>query len=173
MIPKRKLFFKANLYEGIKGKWKTYGKCKKCFLGGSKVGGTRFMVVKLKELIKTVVFAVLGVIILVGLIWFFLSLGDNDSGTYRDGVYHTQLAVGDESAMVSVTIEDGKIEDVALTEVSESTMVFYPLLQSAAEEVCKEVVKTQSLTIQVSQENAYSAQAILEAVAQGLEEAKK
>lgn len=137
------------------------------------MSGTRFVVVKLKELIKTVVFAVLGVIILVGLIWFFLSLGDKDSGTYRDGVYHTQVAIGDESAMVSVTVEDGVIEDVALSEVSESTMVFYPLLESAAEEVCKEVVKTQSLTIQVSEQNAYSAQAILEAVAQGLEEAKK
>lgn len=137
------------------------------------MSGTRFVVVKLKELIKTVVFAVLGVIILVGLIWFFLSLGEKDTGTYQDGVYHTQVALGNESAMVTVTIEDGAIEDVALSEVSESTMVFYPLLESAAEEVCKEVVKTQSLTIQVSEQNAYSAQAILEAVAQGLEEAKK
>ncbi|MDD3393325.1 MAG: hypothetical protein EOM28_09935 [Clostridia bacterium] len=137
------------------------------------MSGTKFVVVKLKELIKTVVFAVLGVIILVGLIWFFLSLGDNDSGTYRDGVYHTQVALGEESAMVSVTVQDGKIEDVALSEVSESALVFYPLLQSAAEEVCKEVVKNQSLTIQVSEQNAYSAQAVLEAVAQGLEEAEK
>lgn len=137
------------------------------------MSGTKFVVVKLKELIKTVVFAVLGVIILVGLIWFFLSLGDNDSGTYRDGVYHTQVALGEESAMVSVTVQGGKIEDVALSEVSESALVFYPLLQSAAEEVCKEVVKNQSLTIQVSEQNAYSAQAVLEAVAQGLEEAEK
>ncbi len=137
------------------------------------MGGTKFVVVKLKELIKTVVFAVLGVIILVGLIWFFLSLGNNDSGTYRDGVYHTQVALGNENAMVSVTVEDGKIADVALSEVSESTMVFYPLLQSAADEVCKEVIKTQSLTIQVSEKNAYSAQAILEAVAKSLDEAKQ
>ena len=36
------------------------------------MGRTRFMVVKAKELIKTAVFAVLGVIILVGLIAFFL-----------------------------------------------------------------------------------------------------
>lgn len=137
------------------------------------MSGTKFVVVKLKELIKTVVFAVLGVIILVGLIWFFLSLGDKDSATYRDGVYHTQVALGEESAMVSVTIEDGMIEDIALSEMSETAMVFYPLMQSAAEEVCKEVVKNQSLTIQVSRQNAYSAQTILEAVAQGLEEAEK
>ena len=47
------------------------------------MGRTRFMVVKAKELIKTAVFAVLGVIILVGLIAFFLNMGKHD-GAYRD-----------------------------------------------------------------------------------------
>ena len=42
------------------------------------MGRTRFMVVKAKELIKTAVFAVLGVIILVGLIAFFLNMGKHD-----------------------------------------------------------------------------------------------
>lgn len=40
------------------------------------MGRTRFMVVKAKELIKTAVFAVLGVIILVGLIAFFSEYGE-------------------------------------------------------------------------------------------------
>ncbi|MFV0314549.1 MAG: hypothetical protein ACK5I7_05525 [Anaerotignum sp.] len=137
------------------------------------MSGTKFVVVKLREVIKTAVFAILGVIILVGLIWFFLSLGNTDSATYRDGVYHTQVSLGDESAMVSVTVDDGMIEDVALTQMSETATVFYPLMQAAAEEVNEEVIKNQSLSIEVSEQNAYSAQAILQAVAQGLEEAKR
>ena len=36
---------------------------------------TKFVVVKMRELLKTAVFAVLGVIILVGLITFFLRMG--------------------------------------------------------------------------------------------------
>ena len=40
------------------------------------MSGTKFVVVKMKELVKTAVFAVLGVVILAGLIYFFLHLGD-------------------------------------------------------------------------------------------------
>ena len=54
------------------------------------MGRTRFMVVKAKELIKTAVFAVLGVIILVGLIAFFLNMGKHD-GAYRDGTYYEEI----------------------------------------------------------------------------------
>ena len=136
--------------------------------------GTKFVVVKMKELVKTAVFAVLGVIILFGLIWFFLNLGnDANAATYRDGTYHTQVKLHDEWAMVSVTIQDGWIQGVSISETSESARVFYPLLDSAVQEVAKEVVKKQSLEIGVSPQNAYSAQVILEGVARGLEAAIK
>lgn len=137
------------------------------------MSSTKFVVVKLKELIKTAVFAVLGIIILVGLIWFFLGLGQKDSATYRDGVYHAQMALGDERAMVSVTIAKGEIEDIALADLPETAQVFYPMLETAVDEVAREVVANQTLTIQVSEGNAYSAQVILEAVAEGLSQAQK
>ena len=53
------------------------------------MGSTKFVVVKARELIKTAVFAVLGVIIIVGLITFFLHMGDEENtGMYRDGTYY-------------------------------------------------------------------------------------
>ena len=137
------------------------------------MGGTRFVVVKARELLKTAVFAVLGVIILVGLITFFLRMGSEEDGAYRDGTYYGELALGAETAEVAVIVEDGKIADVALEERSEAVMVFYPLLETAAEEVGREVVANQSLTIAVSRQNAASAQAVLDAVAEGLAQAKK
>lgn len=137
------------------------------------MAGSKFMVIKLKELIKTAVFAILGVVILMGMIWFFLGMGDKDEALYRDGVYHTQVTLGEEKAMVSVTIEEGLIANVELSDMSETATVFYPLMETAAEEVCREVVKTQSLEISVSKANAYSAQEVLQAVAKGLEQAKK
>lgn len=137
------------------------------------MAGSKFMVIKLKELIKTAVFAILGVVILVGLIWFFLGMREDNEAMYRDGIYHTQVTLGEEKAMVSVTIADGLIADVELSDLSETATVFYPLMESAAEEVCQEVVKTQSLEISVSKGNAYSAGEVLQAVAKGLEQAKK
>lgn len=140
------------------------------------MGNTKFVVIKARELIKTAVFAVLGVIILVGLITFFLHMGTEEDGAYRDGTYYGELALGklgEEKAEVAVTIAEGKIADVSLEQNGEVVTVFYPLLEAAAEEVGREVVETQSLTIAVSKQNAASAQAVLDAVAQGLEQAKK
>ena len=138
------------------------------------MGSTKFVVVKARELIKTAVFAVLGVIIIVGLITFFLHMGDDENtGMYRDGTYYGEMETGGEITEIAVEIRNGEIADVSVEETTEAVAVFYPLLETAVEEVGREVVATQSLTAEVSSENAYSAQLVLDAVAECLEKAKK
>ncbi len=138
------------------------------------MGSTKFVVVKAKELIRTAVFAVLGVIIIVGLITFFLHMGDNENtGLYRDGTYYGEMEAGGEVAEIAVEIENGEIADVSMEMPAEEVMVFYPLLEETAEKVGQAVVEGQSLTVEVAPENAYSAQLVLDAVAECLEKAKK
>ena len=138
------------------------------------MGSTKFVVVKAKELIKTAIFAVLGVIIIVGLITFFLQMGnDENTGMYRDGTYYGELETGGEITEIAVVIEDGEIADVSVEETTEAVTVFYPLLETAVEEVGQAIVESQSLTVEVSQENAHSAQLVLDAVAKCLEKAEK
>ena len=138
------------------------------------MGSTKFVVVKARELIKTAVFAVLGVIIIVGLITFFLHMGDDENtGMYRDGTYYGEVETGEEITEIAVEIKNGEIADVSMEETTEAVTVFYPLLKTAVEEVGREVVATQSLTVEVSPENAHSAQLVLDAVAECLEKAEK
>ena len=137
------------------------------------MGGTKFVVVKAKELIKTAVFAVLGIIIIVGLITFFLHMGDEDRGMYRDGTYYGTLEVGGEETELAVTIEEGKIADISMEKPAEAVSVFYPLLETAAEDVGQAVVESQSLTIEVDPENAHSAQLVLDAVGEALAKAER
>lgn len=138
------------------------------------MGGTKFVVVKAKELVKTAVFAILGVVIIVGLITFFLRLGaDGTDGQYRDGTYTGALALSGQDAAVEVTIADGRIAAVSMGETEEAVSVCYPLLAGVAEEVGRAVVETQSLTVAVSPQNVYSAQLVLDAVADGLAQAKR
>ena len=138
------------------------------------MGSTKFVVVKARELIKTAVFAILGVIIIVGLITFFLHMGDEENTSlYRDGTYYAELELGGEGTEIAVEIRDGEIADISMEEPAEAVAVFYPLLETATEEVGREVVATQSLTIAVMPENAHSSQLILDAVAACLEKAKK
>ena len=138
------------------------------------MGGTKFVVVKARELIKTAVFAVLGVIIIVGLITFFLHMGDDENtGMYRDGTYYGEMETGGEITEIAVVIEDGEIADVSVEETTEAVAVFYPLLETAVEEVGQAIVESQSLTVEVEPENAYSAQLVLDAVAECLEKAER
>ena len=138
------------------------------------MGSTKFVVVKAKELIKTAVFAVLGVIILVGLITFFLRRGDEENtGMYRDGTYYGEMELGGEITEIAVEIKNGEIADVSMEEPAEAVAVFYPLLETAAEKVGQAVVDTQSLTVEVEPENAHSAQLILDTIAECLQQAEK
>ena len=138
------------------------------------MGGTKFVVVKAKELIKTAIFAMLGVIIIVGLITFFLNMGkDEGTGQYRDGTYYGEMNVGDETAEITVKIEDGEIADISMEEPTETVSVFYPLLETAAEEVGQAVVASQSLTVEVDPENTHTSQLVLDAVAECLAEAER
>ena len=138
------------------------------------MGSTKFVVVKAKELIKTAVFAILGVIILVGLITFFLHMGDDENtGMYRDGTYYGEMHTGTEVTEVAVKIKNGEIASVTMEEPTEAVAVFYPLLERTAEDVAEKVVETQSLAVEVEPESAYSAQLVLDAIASCLEQAKR
>lgn len=138
------------------------------------MGGTKFVVVKAKELVKTAIFAILGVIIIVGLITFFLRMGGEDTtGMYRDGTYYGEMRTGGEITEIAVEIKNGEIADISMAAPSEAVAVFYPLLEKTAEEVGQAVVESQSLTIEVEPETAYSAQLVLNAVADCLEQAER
>ena len=138
------------------------------------MGSTKFVVVKARELIKTAVFAVLGVIIIVGLITFFLHMGDDENtGMYRDGTYYGKMETGGEVTEIAVEIKNGEIADVSLEETTEAVAVFYPLLETAVEEVGQAIVESQSLTVEVEPEKAYSAQLVLDAVAECLKKAER
>lgn len=138
------------------------------------MGGTKIVVVKAKELVKTAVFAVLGVIIIVGLITFFLHMGeDEDTGMYRDGTYYGEMDAGGEITEIAVVIRNGEIADISLEEMPEAASVFYPLLETTVEEVGQAVVESQTLTAEVPSEQVHSARLVLDAVAECLEKAKK
>ncbi len=136
---------------------------------------SKFIVVKLRELIKTIVFAVLGVIILIGLITFFLRMGnDTQAGMYRDGTYEAVLDLGKTGATLEVEIQDGRIATMEMTEADESVAVFYPMAKTALAEIRAQVVQRQSTAdMDISAQHTYTAKALLAAVENCLEQAKR
>ena len=134
------------------------------------MGGTKFMVIKLKDLVKTAIFAILGVIILIALIYFLVPR--DKTALYNPGVYTSSISINGEDLNVEVTVTDRKIKSVALVHTSETVPVFYPLFETAMEDVSKEIVKAQSTDVELPENAQVTSQYILEAVNQALEEAK-
>lgn len=139
-------------------------------LGGCHMNGTKFIVIKFRELVKTAVFAILGVIIIIGLIYFFLPKGEK-TALYNPGTYYAQFALNGELAEVEIVVDKDSIKSVSLTQMPETISVFYPLVETTAEEIGDQIVRQQSTAIDVSSQNTYTVQLILTAVEKGLAEA--
>ncbi|MEA4972965.1 hypothetical protein SDC9_173957 [bioreactor metagenome] len=106
------------------------------------MGKTKFMVIKLKELIKTVLFAVIGAIIIIMLI--IILVPKSADAKYKSGTYTTNITMGDQTAAVSLTFSETKIKDATFIPTSDTLSVFYPLAQTTADEICAQIVDGQS-----------------------------
>lgn len=123
-----------------------------CIMGAN----TKIFVFKAKELIYTGIFLVLGILFLVLLIFMFLPKQDQAADTepamgYIAGVYSSSIHLGGSSVDVKVTIADGRITSLSLSDLSEETAAMYPLLTSAVEDIneqLKTISSIEELTFQ-------------------------
>lgn len=136
------------------------------------MGRTRFMVIKLKELIKTVLFAVIGAIIIIMLI--ILLVPDKSDSRYNAGTYTTNVEIGEKTAAVTMTFTKNKITDVSFVPDDDMLAVFYPLAETAADSVCKQILENQSTeNIALSDEYAVTGQLVADAAEACINRAKK
>lgn len=136
------------------------------------MGGTKFMVIKFKEFLKTAIFAILGVIIIVALIYLFLPK-NKDTALYNAGVYESQVTLNDELVNIQVTVDENQIKSVDVISSSETVPVFYPLFESTAKNIGDEIVRSQSLDIVIPNGAEVTGKVIIDAVEKTLEQAKK
>lgn len=106
------------------------------------MGKTKFMVIKLRELIKTVLFAVIGAIIIIMLI--IILVPKSADAKYKSGTYTTNINMGDETASVCLTFSETKITDATFIPTTDTLTVFYPLAQTTADDICTQIVDAQS-----------------------------
>lgn len=133
--------------------------------------GTKIFVIKLKEVIKTAIFAVLGIAIIGFLICMFIPKSDK-TALYEPGTYSASIILHNNPVDVEVTVSDRAIEDIQLLNMGETQEVFYPLFDNAAEELAGQVIAEQTVEIEPSGEYAITGSIILDAIEVALEEAK-
>ncbi len=137
------------------------------------MNGIRIFVFSLKDVIKSALLFITGIIIIIFLIFMFIPKGNEESNNskYIPGEYSSSFYLNDSLASVIVTVDEYSIVDVRLVPLSESQEVFFPLLEPLMEDLSAQIIETQSTEIETSVESMQTSRVLLTAVDSALEEA--
>jgi len=138
---------------------------------------TKIVVLHLKELIYTAIFAVLGILLILLLIFMFLP-DNKDKDTeetmkYTAGVYTSSIQLNDNAIDVEVMVDSTHINSISLVNLDETTAAMYPLMQPALDNLSQQIYEKQSLeNISYEEENQYTSMVLLKAIQSALDKAK-
>ena len=153
---------------------------------------TKIVVLHMKELIYTAIFAALGILFIVLLAMMFLPGKDKEkdrepkmedtsgsepamaevSSLYIPGIYTTQRVLGNESIDVEVIVDKDSITSIRLVNLDDAVATVYPLLQPAMDSICEQVYESQSLeSVTYTAESKYTSLVLLEAIQASLDKA--
>lgn len=140
---------------------------------------TKIVVIQMKELIYTAIFAGIGVLLIVLLIIMFVPSGSKKEKTgsdtasiYTPGVYTSQIELGDTTLHLEVAVDADQIKSVALVNMEESVTTMYPLVKPSLESIEKELIAGTSLDdIPLSEKSKYTESLLIEGIRTALEKA--
>lgn len=136
---------------------------------------TKIVVLHMKEIIYTAIFAILGILLLVllGFMFFPNSERSSEAVSYRPGVYTSTFSINNTALEVEVSVDSSHINSIRFNNLTESVAAMYPLMQPTMESISKQIYEAQSLDkVSYSDENAYTSQLVLKAIEEALEKAQ-
>lgn len=161
---------------------------------------TKIVVLRMKELIYTGIFVLLGILLILLLVTMFAP-GKKDAGKtgagkntetgtetgtenmhtggtaqavqYRPGVYTSSIMLGGNAIDLEVTVEKDYIASIRLVNLSETIATMYPLMEPALENLTTQIYSSQSLeNITYPEENQYTSLVILDAIESAVAKAR-
>lgn len=139
---------------------------------------TRIVVIQTKELIYTAIFAGLGILLILLLVFMFLpsksseDKKENTSSTYTPGVYTSQIKLGDSTLNLELVVDANQIKSVSLVNLEKSVTTMYPLVKPSLESIEKELIAGTSLDdIPLSEKSKYTESLLIEGIRTALDKA--
>lgn len=139
----------------------------------------KFMVFHLRELIYTVVFVLLGIVLVISLIFMFCNRNSDEkqketsSGQYEAGVYTSCVTLNGNPMEVTVTLDTNHINSITVDNISDTITTMYPLVEPAFEDIAKQIVDTQSVeNIKFSEDSQYTYSMLYDAIVDTINQGK-
>ncbi len=139
-------------------------------------GKTKIVVFRMKELIYTLVFIVLAIVLILLLVFMFgpgRNKKDVQTAAYTAGVYTSSIQFQGQTIDVQVVVDENHINSVSFVNLDESVSTMYPLMQSSMDSISEQICEKQTLdNITYTDENQYTAAMLLNAVDDALDKAR-
>ena len=137
---------------------------------------TKIVVLHLKEVVYTAIFAVLGILLILLLIFMFLPDSKEKTAKetmkYTAGVYTSSIQLNNNAIDVEVMVDDTHINSISLVNLDETTAAMYPLMQPALDNLSQQIYENQSLeNISYEDDNQYTSMVLLNAIQDALDKA--
>ena len=138
-------------------------------------GKTKIIVFHMKELIYTLIFIALAIVLILLLIFMFGPKKEEAAKTsaYVAGVYTSTIDFQGQALDVQVTVDDNHINSVSFVNLDESVATMCPLMETSMDNISQQICENQSLeNITYSEESQYTTKMLLGAVEDALTKAK-
>lgn len=145
-------------------------------MGASMSVKTKIVVLHMKELIYTIVFVILAVL-LISLFVFMFGQEKKDNSTetmkYTPGKYTSSIMFNDNTIDVEVVVDENRINSISLVNLDESVATMYPLMQPALDNISQQIYDKQSLEgLDYGTENQYTSIVLINAIKEALGKAQ-
>ena len=107
----------------------------------------------MKEMIYTLIFAGLGILLILLLIFMFLPRQKDKTAEtmkYVAGVYTSTIQFNDSTIDVQVVVDEDQINSVSLVNLDETVATMYPLMEPAVEKLADQIVAKQSTAFKIT-----------------------
>lgn len=138
---------------------------------------TRIVVLHMREVIYTAIFAALAILLILLLVFMFRS-GKKDSAAqetmkYVSGVYTSSIVLNNQTMDLKVVVDDNRINAISLDNLDETAATMYPLMQPALDHISQQIYEKQSTeNITYEETNQYTSVVLLNAIKNALSRAE-
>lgn len=140
------------------------------------MGSTKILVFRLKEIIYTIIFIALGVLLILFLIFMFSNKKEKITPTieYVPGVYTSSVILDNQPVNVEVIVDKNHINSVRLIDLNEATETLYPLLEESLDNIESQLANNLTIeTLNIQSKYKYTSDLLLEAISKALLKANK
>lgn len=136
---------------------------------------TKIVVLKMKNLVITLLFAALSIILILLLIFMFKGKNAESVNTsaYIPGVYSSTITLNNQALDVEVLVSADQIRSIRFVNLSETVTTMFPLMESALESVSVQIIQNQSTTdLLYADDMKYTSQLLVSAIEEALSKAE-